>query len=107
LLTTNQDYKEVMVSCSKGTTDYDLAGSKTGGNVLLEAGQLASKNGGVASNVYAQPACQPVTTLQAQDFAQQQQAWVGHRQMGGYRRTTHTCRTFLTGSCRFTEGQQR
>jgi hypothetical protein len=76
LVALNGDYKEVMVSCSKGTTDYDLAGSKTSGNFLAEAGQLASKNGGLASNVYAQPACQPVAALQAQDFANEQKTWV-------------------------------
>jgi len=68
------------VSCSKGTTDYDLAGSKTSGNVLAEAGQLASKKGGVASNVYAQPACASVATVQAEDLANEQKTWVSFRE---------------------------
>jgi hypothetical protein len=76
LLANNAAYKELMVSCTKGTTDYDLAGSKTSGNFLAEAGQLASKNGGIANNVYAKPACTPVADVQAQDFANEQKTWV-------------------------------
>jgi hypothetical protein len=43
---TNHNYKEVMVSCSKGTTDYDFAGSKTSGKVLAEAGTVQCQGGG-------------------------------------------------------------
>ncbi len=67
------------MSCSKGDTDYDLAGSKTSGKVLEEAGTVLASKGGLASNVYTQPACTPITNVQAQDFTSQQQSWVGHR----------------------------